>query len=148
LARDEERRLRIAGTVVEQKVHKVIEMEVEPKNREDVTEPDAVVSGMAGTGQEYKNETGIAGRTEAKSPHVTHERVVIGLGVLYNGKIIPCTLKDATKDPDTLPEVAENTGDLIFSLFDRQDRIKDRIQKKIERLDQWITKSGNRGRSQ
>ena len=51
--------LRTAGTVVEHKVHKVIHMEVERTNREDVAEPDAVVSGMAGTGQEYKNETGI-----------------------------------------------------------------------------------------
>ena len=133
---------------LKKKVHKVIQMEVEPTNYEDVAEPDAVVSGMAGTGHERKNETGITARTEPKSPHVTHERVVIGPGILYNRKIIPCTCRDATEDPDTVREVAENTGDLIFSLFDRQDRIKDRIQKKIERLDQWITKSGNRGRSQ
>ena len=138
--------LRTAGTVVEHKVHKVIHMEVERTNREDVAEPDAVVSGTAGTGQGQKNETGIAGRTGAKSPHVTHERVVIGLGVLYNGKINPCTLQDATEDPDTLPEVAESTGDLIFSLFDRQHRIKDRIQKKIERLECRITKLEERRR--
>jgi hypothetical protein len=127
-------------------------MEVESTNREDVAEPDAVVSGMAGTGQEHGIKTGIetgkSGKPENKSPHVTHTRVVIGLGVLYNGKIHPRTMQEAVQDPVTSPEVAESNGDLIFSLSGREDRIRDRIQKKIERLDQRITKSGNRRRSQ
>jgi len=123
-------------------------MEVESTNLQDVAEPDQVVSGTAGTGQEHGIETGKAGITEGKSPHVTHTRVVIGLGILYNGNIPPRTIQEAAQDPVTSPEVAESNGDLIFSLFDRQDRIRDRIQKKIDRLDQRITKSENRRRSQ
>jgi hypothetical protein len=38
--------------MVEQKQYKVIKMETESTNPEDVAEPDAVVSGLAGTGQE------------------------------------------------------------------------------------------------
>jgi len=30
-------------------------------------------------------------------------------------------------------------GDLIFSLFDRQERIADQLNKKIERLDRRLT---------
>jgi hypothetical protein len=33
----------------------------------------------------------------------------------------------------------ENYGDLIFSLYDRQERIADRFNKKIDRLDQRLT---------
>ncbi|MCX6690827.1 MAG: hypothetical protein NTW33_01935 [Methanoregula sp.] len=38
--------------VVEQKQYKVIYIETESTNKKDVAEPDAVASGMAGTGQE------------------------------------------------------------------------------------------------
>ena len=123
-------------------------MEVESTNHEDVAEPGQVVSGTAGTGQTYGIETQNAGKTEEKRPHVTHERVIIGLGVLYNGEIPPRTIRDRAQDPVTSPEVAESTGDLIFSLFDREDRIRERIQKKIDRLDQRITKLEDRRRSQ
>ena len=140
--------LSFAGTVVEKKVQQVIEMEVESTNHEDVAEPDQVVSGTAGTGQKHGIETGNAGKNEEKSPHVTHDRVVIGLGVLYNWKILSRTIQEAAQDPVTSPEVAESNSDLIFSLFDRQDRIRDRIQKKIDRLSQHITKLENRRRSQ
>ena len=140
--------LPFAGMVVEKKVQKVVEMEVKSTNHEDVAEPGQVVSGTAGTGQEHGIETGNAGKTEEKSPHVTHERVVIGLGVLYNGKINPRTIQETVQDPLTSPEVAESNGDLIFSLFDRQDRIRDRIQKKIDRLDRRIIKLEDRRRSQ
>ena len=134
--------------MVEKKVQQVIEMEVKSTNHEDVAEPDQVVSGTAGTGQKHGIETRNAGKTEEKSPHVTHQRVVIGLGILYNGKILSRTIQEAAQDPVTSPEVAESNGDLIFSLFDRQDRIRDRIQKKIDRLSQHITKLEYRRRSQ
>ncbi|MCX6690094.1 MAG: hypothetical protein NTZ39_10485 [Methanoregula sp.] len=123
-------------------------MEVELTNHEDVAEPDQVVSGTAGTGQEHGIETRKSGKTEEKRPHATHERVVLGLGVLYNGKIPPCTIQEAAQDPVTPQEAAESYGDLIFSLFEREDRIRDRIQKKIERFDQRITKLEDRRRSQ
>lgn len=123
-------------------------MEIELTNHEDVAEPDQVVSGTAGTGQKHGIETRKSGKTEEKNPHATHERVVIGLGVLYNGKILPRTIPEAARDPVTSPDVAESNGDLIFSLFERQDRIRDRIQKKIDRLSQRITKLEDRRRSQ
>jgi len=51
-------------------------MEVRSTNREGVAEPGQVVSGTAGTGQKQGIKTGNAGKTEEKSPHVTHTRVV------------------------------------------------------------------------
>ena len=136
--------LQIKGTVGEKKVQQVIEMEVESTNHEDVAEPGQVVSGTAGTGQEHGRQTG---KTEGKSPHVTHERVVIGLGVLYNGKILP-QFRAPVHGPVATREVEESTGDLVFSLFDRDDRIRDRLEKKIARLDRRITKLEDRRRSQ
>ncbi len=140
--------LPVAGTVVEKKVQQVIQMEVESTNLQDVAEPDQVVSGMAGTGQEHGIKTGKSGKTETKSLHVTHTRVVIGLGILYNGNIPQRTMQEAARDPGTSPEVAECNGDPIFSLSGREDRIRDRIQQKIDRLDQRITKHKDRRRSQ
>jgi len=37
-------------------------------NPKDVAKPDAVVSGMAGTGEEHKNETGIIGKIVEENP--------------------------------------------------------------------------------
>ena len=52
-------------------------MEVELTNYEDVAEPDQVVSGTAGTGQEHGIKTRKSGKTEEKNSHATHERVVV-----------------------------------------------------------------------
>jgi hypothetical protein len=38
-------------------------------------------------------------------------------------------------------------GDLFFCLYNRQDRISDRLNKKIERLDRRVTVLEERGRS-
>jgi hypothetical protein len=43
-------------------------MENEMTNPKDVAKPDAVVSGMAGTGEEHKNETGIIGKIVEENP--------------------------------------------------------------------------------
>jgi hypothetical protein len=120
-----------------------MEMDIETTDHEDVAEPGQVVSGTAGTGQEHGIQTGSAGTTETKNPH---SRVVIGLGVLYNGKILP-PLRDAAHGPVATREGAESTGDLVFSLFDRDDRIRDRLEKKIARLDRRIAKLEDRRRS-
>ena len=77
------------------------------------------------------------------------KREIIGLGVLYNGTT------NAGRIPDTghsgrkyVPEdPPEGHGDLIFSLYERQERIADRLNKKIERLDHRLTKIEDRGRS-
>jgi hypothetical protein len=41
----------------------------------------------------------------------------------------------------------EDYGDLIFTLYDRQDRITQYLTKKIRKLDQRITVLEERGRS-
>jgi chaperonin cofactor prefoldin len=48
----------------------------------------------------------------------------------------------------TPPDTGESTGDLIFTLAGRQDRIQKYLQKKIERLDRRITALEERGRSE
>jgi hypothetical protein len=84
---------------VEQKFEeKVIDMEIEANDHQDVAEPDHIASGTAGTGQE---------RTTNK----------------------------------------KNRGDLAFYLYDRQERISDRLNKKIGRLERRITALEERGRS-
>jgi len=47
-----------------------------------------------------------------------------------------------------MPEAKEpeSTGDLFFSLYERQDRISGRLDKKIERLERRITVLEERGR--
>jgi hypothetical protein len=45
------------------------------------------------------------------------------------------------------PDRIESTGDLVFILAERQDRIQKYLQKKIERLDRRITALEERGRS-
>ena len=77
------------------------------------------------------------------------KREIIGLGVLYNGPM------NAGKIPDTghsagkyVPEdPPEGHGDLIFSLYERQERIADRLNKKIVRLNRRLTNIEERGRS-
>ncbi len=72
----------------------------------------------------------------------------IGLGVLYNGTTnagriadtTHCTGKGSAEDPQ------EGNGDLFFSLYERQERIADRLNKKIERLDRRLTTIEKRGR--
>jgi chaperonin cofactor prefoldin len=44
-------------------------------------------------------------------------------------------------------KVEDSTGDLIFTLAERQDRIRNFLQKKIERLDRRVTALEERGRS-
>ena len=168
---------------------KVIDMEIELTNHQDVADPDQIASGMAGTGHEYQNKNGITGKSEGNSsqrisknsveffsssgslrPSQTSKssveffsssrfpgtfqtgktkREIIGLGVLYNGPM------NAGKIPDTghsagkyVPEdPPESAGDLIFCLYERQERIADRLNKKIARLDRRLTKIEERGRS-
>ncbi len=125
-------------------------MEVESIEIQDVAEPDQVVSGAAGTGQEFGNEIKIAEK------NVTHKRVVIGLGVLYNGATARRAIPDAGQEPGIssgvaetgIPDLGENPEKLVFSLFDRQDRVRDRIQKKIFRCGQRLKKFEDRRQSQ
>jgi len=119
-------------------------MKIESINHQDVAEPDQIASGMAGTGQENRNRTGITGKPDTNRPqkNCRKNREIIGLGVLYNGPMnagkIPdtshCIGKDSAEDPQ------ERCGDRIFDCFERQERIADRLNKKIERLDRRLAK--------
>jgi len=126
-------------------------MEIELTNHQDVADPDQMASGMAGTGHEYQNKNGITGRSEGNNSLRLGKtkREIIGLGVLYNGTTnavriadtTHCTGKGSAEDPQ------EGNGDLFFSLYERQERIAGRLNKKIERLGRRLTKIEERGRS-
>jgi|GEM_PF-4452174 len=108
----------------------------------DVAEPDPVVSGVAGTGQEKCSGMGIIGdRPAQKAPR---SRTVIGLGVLYNGTGYAGARLDSTV-ADRFHRSGESPADLIFTLADRQDRIADRLTVKIARLDRRLRKIEERG---
>ena len=77
-------------------------------------------------------------------------REIIGLGVLFNGPMnagrIPDIGNSAGKYvPEDPPESA---GDLIFSFYERQERIADRLNKKIARLDRRLTTIEERRRTE
>jgi hypothetical protein len=118
-------------------------MEIESINHQDVAEPDLIASGMAGTGQENRNRKEISEKSlRDDTPHNSRSnREVIGLGVLYNGPMNAgrnpdtshCTGIDSAEDPQ------ESCGDRIFSCYERQERIADRLTKKIARLDRRLT---------
>lgn len=125
-------------------------MEIESTNHQDVAEPDGIASGTAGTGQENGNTTGISPDLSGNnSPHTRgRHREVIGLGVLYNGAMNPgrlsdtshCTGKESAEDPQG------GCGDCLFEVYERQERIADRLNKKIARLDRRLTTMEERGR--
>lgn len=50
-------------------------------------------------------------------------------------------------DSDIETYAPEDYGELIFYLYDRQDRITARLNKKIKSLDRRLTKIEERGRS-
>jgi len=86
-------------------------------------------------------------------PEIAHtakrNREIIGLGVLYNGTMNPAKIPDNANSPgtDSCSDPPENAGDLIFNLYERQERLAERLNKKIERLDRRLTTIEERGRS-
>jgi hypothetical protein len=123
-------------------------MEIESKDHQDVAEPDQIASGVAGTGQENRNKTGIAEKPNAIRPQETSrkDREFIGLGVLYNGPMNAGTLPDISHNigKDSADDPLPGCGDRIFDCFGRQERIADRLNKKIARLDRRLTKMEER----
>ena len=127
-------------------------MEIELTNHQDVADPDQMASGMAGTGQENRNKKEISEKPEGTSFRQggRRNRVIIGLGVLFNGPMnagrIPdtshCTGIDSAEDPQ------ERCGDRIFDCFERQELVADRLNKKIARLDRRLTKIEERRRTE
>ena len=131
------------------KISEITIMETIEIKVKDVAEPDQIASGTAGTGQE-NNELAWARRHVPPDRDMAGRKTeVIGLVVLYKrpmnaGRVqdpVNCAVKSG---PEHLPEFS---GDLIFSLYERQERIAERLNKKIERLDRRLTTIEERGRS-
>lgn len=120
-------------------------MDVESTQCEDVAIPDQIVSGCAGTGQKNGIKDGDAGESRRD---VKHTRVVIGLGVLYNGKILPCPPCGAVHSPAVVLEDTATEDDPVCSMSDREDRIMERMERAIDRFDPRIRKSDDRRRPQ
>ena len=79
-------------------------------------------------------------------------KLVIGMGVLYNGEIKPAVNRSHTTAPvvqdkedksENVEEMSEDVGekleDLIISLYEQQDRMVERATKKIDRLNSRLT---------
>jgi hypothetical protein len=125
---------------------------------------------VAGTGHEYQNKNGITGKSEGNSSQRISKnsveffssskysgtfqtgkrnREIIGLGVLYNGTTNPAKIPDNanSRGTDSCSDPPESAGDLIFCLYEQQERVADRLNRKIARLDRRLTKIEERGRS-
>lgn len=72
-------------------------------------------------------------------------KLVIGMGVLYNGEIKPVVYKNHTTAPaiqdmeDESEVFGEKSEDLIISFYEQQDRMVERATKKIDRLNNQLT---------
>lgn len=125
-------------------------MEISQAKGEDVAAPGGIVSGAAGTGQEQKSaHVPGKGRTGSKTGQECRDRIVIGLGVLA-----PAT-KGGAADPApgraaTAPEDCRTGGeetDPVFALCERDERIAERLTRKIVRLEKKLARIEERGRS-
>ena len=112
-------------------------MEIELTNHQEVAEPDHV-SCPARFGQKNSNENGNVEYHRERNPGAKN-RIVIGLGILYNGGTSPVGQGTASVPVQDDPE-QEGVGDLIFASYERQERIADRLNKKIDRLDKRLTR--------
>ena len=65
-------------------------------------------------------------------------KLVIGMGVLYNGEIKPAVNRSYTTAP-VVQDVEEKLEDLFISLYEQQDRMLERATKKIDRLNSQLT---------
>jgi len=127
-------------------------MEIELTNHQDVADPDQMASGMAGTGHEYQNKNGITGKSEGNSfrQDSKRNRVIIGLGVLFNGPMNAGRIPDTSHSTgiDSAEDPQESCADRIFSCYERQERIADRLNKKIARLGRRLTTIEERRRTE
>ena len=127
-------------------------MEVSAANHGDVARSDAIASGAAGTRVEHKGEAAaVPACSRGKSPK-RRDRIVIGLGVLSPGagagSALPETPAQSPEAPaDDMSRVEEGSIDLIFALYERDERIAERLERKISRLEKRMDAIGKRGRS-
>ncbi len=124
-----------------------MDMETSGTNHQDVAEPGGMASGGVGTGQEHRNPKGPAASCGRKKKE-RRDRIVIGLGVLDPGRGAPLPEPPAPHPvaPDGNEVREESPGDLVFTLFERQERIAERLDRKIERLARRLDRIEKRGR--
>jgi hypothetical protein len=139
-------------------------MEIALIHRQGMAEPDPSASGVAGTGLENGRKTGIVeyrmmGNAALQEKTGKKNRIVMGLGILWNGGIQPPApgevpvlypgagaLRNNTRESAApCPEdPAERSGNLLFSASGRQERTGDRLNRKIGRLDRRLNKLNGR----
>jgi len=130
---------------------KVMDMVISATNHEDVAEPDAMASGAAGTGQEHTCAAAAVPACSSGKKPGHRDWIVIGLGVLSPGTMAgPVPPEPPAQSPETPADDGsreEGCIDLIFALYERDERIAERLERKISRLEKRMDAIGKRGRS-
>jgi hypothetical protein len=124
-------------------------MEVSAANHGAVARSDVIASSAAGTREEHK---GAAAAVPACNGGKRRDRIVIGLGVLSPGTgagtALPETPAQSPEAPaDDMSRVEEGSIDLIFALYERDERIAERLERKISRLEKRLEQIEEKGRS-
>jgi len=131
-------------------------MEISAMQGEEVAAPGGVVSGAAGTGQEHGIAAAPVTAGSCTKTKGRRGRVVIGLGVLApdsgGGGQMP---KEKEPEEEPVPAGAGNPvpaggrvdPNLAFALFERDERIEERLEQKIARLEKRLDRIVERGRS-
>ncbi|MFA5330854.1 MAG: hypothetical protein WC342_00600 [Methanoregula sp.] len=99
----------------------------------------------------------VSSKEHSTGPALRRNKIVICLGVLAPVTGAAAARPDRGDEPKTSGEdteadepdekEAESPGDLIFSLFERQERIADRINRKIVRLERRLDRIEDEGRN-
>ena len=112
---------------------------------EDVAAPGGIVSGRAGTGQEHTIAAGPETAGCCRNVPGHRGRVVIGLGVLApegaGGGTVP--VYEETGEPE---DAARQDPDPVFAPDGRDERIPERLNRKIARLEKRFAGIEERGR--
>jgi len=136
-------------------------MEISAMQGEEVAAPGGIVSGAAGTGQEHENQAAPVTAGCCTKPDGRRASVVIGLGVLApegkgggtvpgeNGREKKEQARPGAEDPGSgeEPAPARVDPDLAFALYERDERIAERLDRKIARLEKRLAKLDERRRS-
>jgi hypothetical protein len=118
------------------KVHKVIEMENGMTNLKDVPEPDAVVSGVAGTGQKQGHVKGKEPEknTRHPAPKLVERKTELRESAIAPSWAAPASIRKRTerdlKEPNaeiTYYKAEKANRDLFCSLIERQDRMIEEV---------------------
>jgi len=123
-----------------------MDMVISGTNHEDVAEPDAMASGVAGTGQEPRNCAGPATCGSGKTSK-RRDCIVIGLGILSPRREEGISLPEIPAPSPATLAGKEGSTDLIFALYERDERIAERLERKISRLEKRLDQIEEKGRS-